>query len=141
VPLRGVGGRPLEPPEHALELRVVEQVGPAAGCADQVVTVLAAGQDELVARLSLTDVQPAHEAALVEQPQGSVDGRGADAARRPAQRIRDLLRAQPSALAVEQRDDGTAGAAAAVAGLPERPARPLGPGHAGSALRAAPRTR
>jgi hypothetical protein len=141
VPLRGVGGRALEPPEHALELGVVEQVGPAAGGADEVVRVLAAGQDELVARLPAPDVEPAHEAELPEQAERPVDRRRADPARPLAREVRDLLRAQPAALAAEHVDHGVARAGGAVARRLERRARPLGPGHAGSALRAAPRTR
>jgi hypothetical protein len=141
VPLGGVGARALEPPEHALELGVVEQVGPAAGGADQVVLVLATGQDELVARLAPADVQPAHEAELAEQGERPVDRRGADPARTLAREVGDLLGAQPSALAVEHGDHGLAGAAASVARRLELPSCPLGPGHVGSALRAAPRTR
>jgi hypothetical protein len=141
VPLRGVGGRALEPSDHALELGVVEQVGPAARGADQVVLVLAAGQDELVARRSAADVEPAHEAELAEQAERPVDRRGAYPARTLAREVGDLLGAQPPARAVEHGDDGVARPAAAVARRLERPARALGPGHVVSALRAAPRTR
>jgi hypothetical protein len=141
VPLRGVGDRALEPSDHALELGVVEQVGPAARRADQVVLVLAAGQDELVARRSAAHVEPAHEAELVEQAERPVDRRGADPARALSREVRDLLRAQPPALAVEHRDDGVARPAVAIARRLEGPARALDPGHVESALRATPRTR
>jgi hypothetical protein len=141
VPLGGVGAHALEPPEHALELGVVEQVGPPAGRADQVMMVLAAGHDELVARLPLADIQPTHEAELAEQAERPVDRGGADPARALAGEVRELLGAQASTLAVEDLDHGVAGPPAAVARRLQRPARVLAPGHVGSALRAAPRTR
>jgi hypothetical protein len=144
VPLRGVGAQPLEPADHALELGVVEQVGPAAAGAHEVVLVLAAGQHELVAHDALPHGQAADEAQIVEQPERAVHGRRADPARRLAERVGDVLGGDPAAFSIEQRDDGVAGAAAAVARLAEHPARLLGPAHAAravSAVRASPMTR
>jgi hypothetical protein len=61
VPLRGVRRRALEPPDHALELGVVEEVGSTTGRAHQMVPVAAAGLDQLVAAQALPHVERAHE--------------------------------------------------------------------------------
>jgi hypothetical protein len=105
--------------DRTLQGRVLERLYPAARIADDMVVVLPARQDRLVARSALADVDPLEEAGAVKDVDRAVDAREADRALAGAQTLRDLMRGQAAALPRQQLNNLAAGAAGAVALLLE----------------------
>ena len=104
-----------EPLDRALEARVLERGHLAAALADDVVVVLAARADGLVARHALGGVHAPGEPQLVEQLERPVDARHAHVLAAPVQAVRDLLGGDAAAEVGERLDHGRARAAQAIA--------------------------
>jgi len=77
--------------EVAFEPLVFERGHSAADVAHGVVVMLAAGLDWLVASLAVAEVDPLYERHLVEEVEGAVHARPADALPGPLESGRDLV--------------------------------------------------
>src|SRR3954470_19253525 len=91
VRVDGVRHPAREPLDRGLEVAVLEGGHLAAALADDVVVVIAAGVDRLVAGDALGGVNAAGEPEAVEQVEGAVDRRHADVLATLVQAVRDLL--------------------------------------------------
>jgi hypothetical protein len=124
--------------ELALQALVLEARHAPADLADGVVVVLASGDYRLVAGHSFAELDPLHEAELVEEVDGAVDAGDADVVLGAPQLVGDLLGGEAAGLPAEKADDRLARASGAVAGVTQRLTRgvlPLelaGTAHAGS---------
>ncbi len=87
--------------ERPLQAAVCERLDLAAVVAHQVVMVLAARQQRLVARC-IGELEPLHELEPDELVERAVDAGQPDPAVLRAQRIEDLVRAQAALLASEE---------------------------------------
>ncbi len=92
-----------DPVEHLLQAAVGERLDLPAVVAHQVVMVLAARQQRLVA-CSVGELEALHELQADELVECAVDAGEPDPAVLGAQRIEDLVRAQAAILAREERD-------------------------------------
>ena len=99
--------------ERALERAVRERLDASARLADQVMVVLAARVDDLVARC-VSEVEPLDETALHEQLEDAVDGREPDGTTPAPKRVEDLLCAHAAIFAREDVEHGVASSARAV---------------------------
>ena len=103
--------------DRPLQGRVLEGDHAPAAAADRVVMVVAAGLDPLVAGGAARDLEPLHEAELLELLERAVDARPADPRAAPAaQLVVELERGDRAVVAGEGLDHRGAGAAAAQAG-------------------------
>src|SRR3954452_1436973 len=109
--------------DGGLEVAVLEGGHLAAALAHDVVVVIAAGIDRLVAGDALGGVNAAGEPEAVEQVEGAVDRRHADVLATLVQAVRDLLGGDAGAERGERVDDGRARRAEAIAVALERVAR------------------
>ena len=92
---------PGESLDCPLELGILEGLGLATAVADQVMVVLAAWMDRLVAGHGLAHVHPPHEAHVVEKLERAVDARHAHALAALPQPVGDLLGGDAAAELVE----------------------------------------
>ena len=109
--------------DRALELLVAEGDEPAAVTAEEVVVMLAAGADALIARGIAAEVKPLEKAETLELLKRPVDAGPSDLWE-PAV---DLRRGQRAGLAPEQGDDPLAGRASTSAGTSQSAQGVLGP--------------
>ena len=105
-------GQPLD---RALELAVLERGHLAAGLADEMVVMVAARVDRLIARHALGHVHAPREVQAVEQIERAVDGRHADVAAALVQAVGDLLCRDAAAQVGQALDDRRARSAQSVA--------------------------
>jgi hypothetical protein len=94
--------------ELPLEALVLERRHPAAEIADGVVMVLAARHDGLIPSGALAELDPLHEAELVEEIDRPVDARHPDVVPAAPQLIGDLLGGETAGLVAEEADHGLA---------------------------------
>ena len=120
VPAHRVVDASREPLELPFQSLVLERGHPPAPIANGVVVVLAAGDDGLVARRALAELDPLDEAHLVKQVDGAIDARDPYVRAVLAKAVRDLLCREAAALAREQLDHRRPGAARPVPGLAQR---------------------
>ena len=113
--------------DRALELVVGERVDVAAGVADHVVVMIAAGPRGLVPRDVLTDLDAGEQAEADQLVEDAVDPGAGHRAAVGAQRGLDVVDGQRAGLTVEQLDDRRARAAPAEAGVGEAALRVLTP--------------
>src|SRR5581483_4240416 len=124
-----VAGAPLELVQSARELVVGERLDATAVAADEVVMVLAARLERLVARDAGAEVDALQQALLRQQVEDAVDARDPDRPSLVPELVEDLLCRQAAVLAPEQLDDRPPGDAVAIAAAAERVERALGPVH------------
>jgi hypothetical protein len=113
--------------ELTLEPLVLEGDDLAAAAADEMVMVVAAGVDGLIAGDAGAEVDPLHEPQRDEQVERAVDARDPDATVTETQTVEDLLRGEAAVLLGEKLDDRDAGTAPAMARSPELADGVLGP--------------
>ena len=104
VRLDAVAQAAPDPVERPLQAAVRERLDLAAVVAHQVVMVLAARQQRLVAR-SVGKLEPLDELQPDELVERAIDAGQPDPAVLRAQRVEDLVRAQAALLASKERDD------------------------------------
>src|SRR6185436_15244983 len=101
-----VAGLLLDRLDGALERGVVERLDLAAALADEVVVVLVARADGLVAGDAVAEVDALQQALLDEAVERAVHAREADGRAARGKRLVDLLRAAAALLLVEVLDHG-----------------------------------
>jgi hypothetical protein len=119
-----VAGQALELP---LEPLVLEGDDLAAVAADEMVMVVAARVNGLVASDPGAEVDPLHEPKRDEEVERAVDTRNPDATITETQTVEDLLRGEAAILPGEKLDDRDARTAPAMARPPELADGVLGP--------------
>ena len=107
-----------DPIERLLQSAVCERLDLPAVVAHQVVMVLAARQQRLVARC-VGELEPLHELQPDELVERAIDAGQPDPAVLGAERIEDLVRAQAALLGGEERDHELPGPAGAATGAGE----------------------
>ena len=113
--------------DGALELLIGERLHLAARAAHEVVVMGLAGR--LVPHDAVADVDPLHEAVLVEPVEHAVDACEADLAAVGGQRVVDLLGAEAARLHLEVLEHDETRSARPVAGLAQLVLRVCGPTH------------
>ena len=109
--------------DRSLEVAVLERGDLAAALADQVVVVVAAGVDGLVAGDALRHVDAARQLQAIEQLEGPVDARHAHVLAALAEAVRDLLCGDAAPEVGQRLDHDGTGVAQPVAAPLERPLR------------------
>ncbi len=107
--------------DRSLEGGVLERRDPPAAVADDVVVMIAARDQSLVARAAVAQLDPLHEPRAVEEVERPIDARGPDPVAARADPLGDLLRAETAILAGEELDHGLPRPAGAVPRLAEHP--------------------
>jgi hypothetical protein len=95
----GVSESPAHVREGVLERLVDKGLDPAAVVADEVVVMVAAGANGLVAGDTFTEVESLHESELGENVEHPVDAGNSHRPTLAAQGVEDLLRAEQAVLA------------------------------------------
>jgi len=100
-----VAHAPGEAAEHALEPVVLEGIDASAVVADDVVVVLAARPQRLVASDASTNVEPMNESERDELIEDAVNARDSDRSSLGSQSVEDLLCGDTATLLPEELDD------------------------------------
>lgn len=100
--------------DRLLEGLVAERNRSAAAVADEVMVMMAAGQDELEASRAFRQADALEQAEVGEQSEGPVHARGAHPLATLAKAFRDDVGVDAAALVGEQLDHGSASSAGAV---------------------------
>jgi hypothetical protein len=114
--------------DRALELGVLEGGHSPAPVADDMMVMLAARHDRLVAIAAVSEIDALGETEVVEEIERPVDARDPDRTSAPLDPLSDLLRREAAVLARKQLDHGAPRPAGAMSGLLEsvtRSVRPL----------------
>src|SRR5262249_37876925 len=101
----GIAGRLLEPVDRPLEAAVLERLDLAAGVAHEMVMVVAAGMDRLVAGDAGAKVDPLHEALRGEEGEDAGHARDAHASPGRPEPVEELLGGQAAGLLGERGDE------------------------------------
>jgi hypothetical protein len=103
-----VTGALLDPAERALKASILEGLDLATAVAHEVMMVLAAVLDRLVAIDPRTELDLLHVPLANEQIENAVDGSDPDSTILRSERVQNLLRGETAVLCAEQLDDCTA---------------------------------
>lgn len=118
---------PLEATDRALERFVLEGAETPTRIAEQVMMMVAARDDGLVAGGAVAHLDPLHDPDRLEGVERAVNARDPDSLPRLAQARVDLLRGHAAVLAGKLGDDRPPGAPGAVTGFAECAQRQVGP--------------
>jgi hypothetical protein len=127
VPFDLVADSAAEGVERGLERLVAERLHAAAVVADEVMVMLSARKDGLVARDASADVDALDQPVLRQEIDDAVDAGDPDGPSVRTQRVEDLLRGQAAALPRKEVDDSAPCTAPAIPRVPERREGVLGP--------------
>jgi zinc transport system substrate-binding protein len=97
--------------ERRLERRVLERLDLAAVVADEVMVMLAARVGWLEPGHAVSEIDPLHEAELIQPFECPIDASDPNSALASTQAVVDLLRRDTAILPAEELDDGSAGTA------------------------------